>query len=221
MGLYVADIKNKYKDYLVTLTLPNKIGTIEGFIDETSFSLSTSANWGNSAITGTGTDFVKGGLKKLVGRIPLLGKMGENFISQFKNIGNTINLYEGSGEISLDFSMNIIFGVNTNDWKDVELKCNKVTQPDYNGNAGILIPYVYPVSALKDVAEGDYKQLDGLMGMISIGEWFTADKLKFDNLGRAYSLVLNEDGKNVYMTLQVKATPYRDLDANEVTSWFK
>ena len=212
MGLYINEVMEKYQDYLVTINLPPLIGgSVNGFLAEETFDITTSASWGTSDITGGWKDLAKGAGSSLASHLPVLGKMAQDFIKNTKTVNNTINLYESPGDITISFSMNIIEGVNNSSksYKDLELLFNKLTQPDLDGNAKAILPY-------------SYKLTDSRMGSISIGSWFTANLLKFENLSRTYSTTINESsGKPLFMTLKVEASPYRALSAEEVTEWFK
>ena len=224
MGLYINEVMEKYQDFLVTINLPPLVGgSINGFLDSETFDITTSATWGTSNLTGGWKDFVKGASSSLVGKIPALGKMGQDFISNTKTVNNTINLYESPGDITISFSINIIGGINntSKSYKDLELMINKLTQPDLQGNAEAILPYTYKLSDLEGLATGNYSTMDSRMGSISIGNWFTANLLKFDTMGRSYSTTLNTEGKPLFMKLDVTASPYRALSAEEVTGWFK
>ena len=52
MGLYINQLEEKFKDFIVTVTLPNGIGQIQGFYTEDTFSFSTSASWEKNGLTG-------------------------------------------------------------------------------------------------------------------------------------------------------------------------
>lgn len=224
MGLYINEVMEKYKDYVVTVNMPSMIGgSIDGFITEDTFELGTGAEWGPSSITGSYKDALKGFTAKFAGRIPILGKMAQDFISSTKTVNNTINLYESPSDISISFTMNIIQGVNngSKSYSDLELMLNKLTQPDLDGSEGALLPYMYSLEDLAPLQTGSYSGLDAKMASISIGDWFTADKLRINNATRAYSTILNEQGKPLFMSLQITASPYRALSAEEVTKWIK
>lgn len=220
VGLYKASLLDKYQDYLVTLDVPN-IGSISGFLDSETLDIGLSATWGNTALSGSWKDFLKGASKSLIGKIPVIGKMGQDFIGNFKTVNNTINLWESPGDISLTLTINIIYGVNTNNWRDIDSFCNKCTQSNYRAYEQVMMPYFYKAETLKDVTVGNYEKLDASMGSISIGKHFRADKLKFDTLNKSYSTYITEDGKPLYMKLTVGASAYRSLDAEELTSWWK
>ena len=224
MGLYINEVMEKYQDYLVTINLPPLIGgSVNGFLAEETFDITTSASWGTSDITGGWKDLAKGAGSSLASHLPVLGKMAQDFIKNTKTVNNTINLYESPGDITISFSMNIIEGVNNSSksYKDLELLFNKLTQPDLDGNAKAILPYSYKLTDLEPLARGDYSTMDSRMGSISIGSWFTANLLKFENLSRTYSTTINESsGKPLFMTLKVEASPYRALSAEEVTEWF-
>jgi len=218
MGLYIDDME-QYKDYIVLITNAKAGIRLQGLINDEELSISSGASWGSSTIAGAGEGFIKGAATKFATKFA--GEaVGSAVNNELKTVLSTFKGYEGDNGVNFPaISMNLFpnrFGNGS--YSDIELMLAKLTQPDTDSFTDRLKSYLYDSSDTLKIAVGTDPFKNQLVH-VSVGEWLMATGLTCDSVNRSYSKYVDDEGKPIYLQVSFNFSPYKSLNAEELSSW--
>jgi hypothetical protein len=208
----------KINDYLVVISGGGV--NLGGVLSTDTLSLSM----GMSATDSVATSNVEGGIrgvgKAVAGKIA--GNLGKSLVdSAPKRVGSTVKTYGETSETSFSIDIDIIPGKYNapGSYNGITNQIAKMTQPKFT-SADVMVSYLYDPGVVSSLLTNP-RVLDHQLLHVTIGNWFAADGLFCTSANPSYSTIIDDTGKPLFMTASFTFTPYRMLDADELSSWIK
>lgn len=232
MSLLLDDYIKRNPDSLCTISHDRLGIKLSGIISDPQLIQSLSAQYGNSMVSNVSS---AGGYMQATG--DKLDSKGKGKMANFsRNVGSalsmfgsyatsqhtlmgTIKTYEGSGDINLPVNMTLFYGWGGNpEFKEMDKKLNLITQPLIH-SGGLLGSNLYESEDLLQLALLNTDLFKGKLLSIRLGSWLLAKDCFMTSLNKNYHTNTNEDGKPIAVQISFQITPYRQLSAEELSSW--
>lgn len=211
------DSLDQFSDYMVQVKNTKTGEVIKGLIDNDDLSYSMGANLGGSQMAGMAEGGLKGLAKSFAGKVA--GDVGKSMIdNNFKTVLSTYKGYEDSSETSFPISMHLFPNKSGNgSYPDMIEIIAKLTQPNTE-DSKFLQSYLYDPNDTKSLALGS-DPFKGQLIHVSIGDWFLATGLFCTSSNPKMTKFVDTDGKPLYAEWDATFTPYKILNAGEISSW--